>query len=259
AYPALCVNEKQVCIKLFNSQADARQHHHAGLRQLFMNALPEQIRHTQSKLPDIDKLCLQYASLGACNSLKQDIIIACIEKLFMQQPIHSTADFNTILQQGRGRLFETASELCKLLARILDEYQPLRKLLNKPPLHWLDSLNDIQQQLQALLPTGFLLTTPREWLEHYPRYLKAIHKRLEKINDNPARERSLRLEVSALHHAWQQRQEQLTKQHLQSAKLEHYRWLLEEYRVSLFAQELKTIVPVSAKRLKEYWNSIDDA
>jgi ATP-dependent helicase HrpA len=97
------------------------------------------------------------------------------------------------------------------------------------------------------------------WLEHYPRYIKAIHKRLEKINENPARERSQRLEVSALFHAWQERTVQLQKQHLQSAKLAHYRWLLEEYRVSLFAQELKTSVPVSAKRLKEYWNDIDDA
>ena len=259
AYPALCVNDKQVCIKLFNSQADAKQQHHAGLRQLFVNALPEQIRHAQSSLPDIEKLCLQYASLGTCNSLKQEIIIACIEKLFMQQPIHSTADFNQVLQQGRSQLFVAARELCALLARILAEYQPLRKLLNKPPLHWLDSLNDIQQQLQSLLSPGFLLTTPREWLEHYPRYLKAIHKRLEKINDNPARERSLRLEVSALFNAWQQRHEQLNKQHLQSAKLDHYRWLLEEYRVSLFAQELKTVMPVSSKRLKEYWISIDDA
>lgn len=259
AWPALCTKGKQVCIKLFNSQAEARQQQHIGLRQLFINALPDQIRHAQSSLPDIEKLCLQYAALGTCASLKQDIIIACIEKLFMQQPVHSTAEFNQILQQGRSQLFDATRELCALLARILAEYQPLRKVLNKPPLHWLDSLNDIQQQLQYLFPPGFLLTTPREWLEHYPRYLKAIHKRLEKINDNPQRERSLRLEVSALFNAWQQRQEQLSRQHLQSMKLDYYRWLLEEYRVSLFAQELKTVTPVSAKRLKEYWNSIDDA
>lgn len=259
AYPALCVHDKKVGIKLFNSHLDASRNQLAGLRQLFINALPEQIRHTQAKLPDIDKLCLLYAPLGSCNSLKQDLIIACVEQLFLQQPVNNLAEFNQTLEQGRSQLFDCAREHCQLLSRILTEYQPLRKLLKNPPLHWLDSLNDIQQQLQDLLPSGFLVTTPRAWLEHYPRYLRAIHKRLDKINENPARERTLRLEISALASAYQQRAEQLRKQHLTSAQLEHYRWLLEEYRVSLFAQELKTITPVSAKRLKDYWNNIDDA
>ena len=109
------------------------------------------------------------------------------------------------------------------------------------------------------MPADFIVNTPQQWLQHFPRYLKAMRKRIDKINENPARERTQRLELMALAEACNQRQQQLQLQHLHSAQLEHYRWLLEEYRVSLFAQELKTSVPVSTKRLREHWLGINDA
>ena len=259
SYPALNAHEKMVRIKIFDSQQEAQKSHHAGLRQLFINALSETIRHTQSKLPNIDKLCLLYAPIANCSSLKQDIIYTCVEQLCMQQTIHNADEFNQALDLGRSQLFDTAENLCHLLTQILNEYQVLRKSFKNPPLHWLDSLKDMQQQLQQLMPPGFLLNTPREWLEHFPRFLKAMSKRIDKINENPARERLQRLEIIALVDAWSQRHRQLQQKHLRSAQLDHYRWLIEEYRVSLFAQELKTSLPVSAKRLREYWININDA
>ena len=248
-----------VSIKLFDSLHAAQQSHHAGLKQLFINALSETIRYTQAKLPEIDKLCLLYAPIASCQQFKQDIIHHCVEQLCMQQTIQNAEDFKSALDQGRSQLFASASSLCHLLKEILTEYQQLRKTFKSPPLHWLDSLTDIQQQLGQLMPAGFIVNTPQQWLQHFPRYLKAMLKRIDKINENPARERTQRLELMALADAFTQRQQQLQQQHVHSAQLEHYRWLLEEYRVSLFAQELKTSVPVSTKRLREHWLGISDA
>ena len=120
-------------------------------------------------------------------------------------------------------------------------------------------MSDIQDQLNHLFLPHFLLQTDEQWLRQYPRYLKAIHKRLDKIQDNPGRDRKQRLEISQLWQDYQKRLQTLEKQQAQSKQLEHYRWMLEEYRVSLFAQELKTLIPISAKRLKTYWSEISDA
>jgi ATP-dependent helicase HrpA len=97
-----------------------------------------------------------------------------------------------------------------------------------------------------------------EWLQQYPRYLSAITKRFEKARDYAVRDRQLRIEFSKLWEEYLKRQAMLEKQHIDSEQLNYYRWMLEEYRVSLFAQELRTRFPVSEKRLRTYWNELSD-
>jgi ATP-dependent helicase HrpA len=258
AFPALQQEGRKVALRCFNTRQEALASHRSGLRQLFSNALPEQLRHLKSHLPNIQQLCLQYRPLGTCEDLKQQLVAVTLDRLFSSQPVHSAADFNRLLEQGRSQLLDTAGEYCRLLADILQEYAAIKKILRKPPLDWLDILADIQEQLNQLLQPRFLVDTELQWLQQYPRYLKAIIKRLDKVRDNPERERKHRLAFNGLWQEYLKRAHSLQQQHLHSDQLAHYRWMLEEYRVSLFAQELKTLFPVSEKRLKSYWNAIDD-
>ncbi|TNF39165.1 MAG: DUF3418 domain-containing protein, partial [Gammaproteobacteria bacterium] len=259
AWPALSRNGNKVALRLFASRAEAELQQYEGLRQLFSNALNEQIRHLRSQLPGIQQLCLQYASIGKCDDLKQDIITFIIDQLFTRHPVSSPEEFQTVVDAGRSQMFTQAKEVCTLLGEILGIYQQLRKSLKHPPLAWLDAINDMQEQLQQLIHTHFLLTTDPQWLQHYPRYLKGIQKRLDKLQDNPQRDRQNRLIMHNLWDNYRQRAQHARQQHIRSPQLDHYRWMLEEYRISLFAQELKTLFPISDKRLKDYWNNIADA
>ncbi|MDH5611678.1 MAG: ATP-dependent RNA helicase HrpA [Gammaproteobacteria bacterium] len=258
AYPALVVNGNKVGLKLINSKHLADEETLKGLRQMFINALPQQIKHLKNNIPHIQTLCLKYTDFGRCDELKQDILHVVIEQCCMQKPIHSQSDFEIALESGRSELMKAATEWCQLLTNILDQYKDLKKALKNPPLSLLDIVSDIQNQLSYLFPAHFLTCIDKQWLKHYPRYLTAINKRMEKARGDASRDRQPRLHIADLWEAYLKRHNTLEKQHLVSAQLEHYRWMLEEYRVSLFAQELKTQFPVSEKRLKTYWSGIED-
>ncbi|MCW9013483.1 MAG: ATP-dependent RNA helicase HrpA [Gammaproteobacteria bacterium] len=257
-YPALVKNGQTVSVKVLTSKQQADEQQQQGLRQLYINSLTEQIRYLKKNIPNIQTLCMKYSSIGKCEDLKQDIISVTIDELFTQHGAQTPQEFETILQQGRSEIQSTAESWCKLLTTILDEYQSLKKQLKNPPLTWLDAMSDIQSQLNHLLSPHFLLLTEKQWLEQYPRYLKGIHKRLDKLQDSPDRDRKCRLEIARLWQDYQKRMDSLQQRQATSGQLEHYRWMLEEYRVSLFAQELKTRFPISAKRLQSYWNEISD-
>ena len=258
-YPALHKEGSKVALRLYHARNEADHHHHTGIRQLYINALPEQVRQLKSSLPGIHQLCMHYTSLGKCDELKQAILDATIDQLFTQHQVNSTDDFQRIRDEGRSEMTNVASDWCQLLSSILKAHHQIRKQLKNPPLSWLDAMNDIQNQINHLFPANFITLTEREWLEQYPRYLKGIELRLNKIQDNPTRDRKCRLEFESLWNEYDKRAQQIAKQHIDSPQLNYYRWMLEEYRISLFAQTLKTLFPVSVKRLKQYWSDISDA
>lgn len=258
AYPALIKRGKKVDLKLLNSKQQAEDKTATGLVQLFINALPEQIKNLKKSLPDIQTLCLKYTDFGGCEEMKQDIINITIMQCFLQQPIKSSDDFKQALDAGRSELINVATEWCQLLSEILNQYKVIKKELKNPPLSMLDIVSDIQNQLGHLFPNHFLTKIDKQWLKHYARYLNAIQKRLEKAPISPEKDRAHRLQLSNLWSAYQKRHQTLEKQHMVSEQLEHYRWMLEEFRVSLFAQGLGTVVPVSEKRLRGYWLGIED-
>jgi len=115
--------------------------------------------------------------------------------------------------------------------------------------------DDITAQLQRLVPKRFLATTPWPQLQHLPRYLKAIVMRLDKHRADPARDAQRLTELRPLEQRWLRRV--IERKGTTDARLDEYRWLLEELRVSLFAQELRTPQPVSAKRLLKAWEQIE--
>jgi len=143
------------------------------------------------------------------------------------------------------------------MLEMLTLYHRLNRRLsvNVPPA-WIKSVADIRSQMAGLFHRDYLRTTPFENLRHYPRYLKAIQLRLEKLDDNLARDARWMNEVDVFWKPYQQYYQSNSVHDVHKEELETFRWMLEEYRVSLFAQELKTATPVSAKRLRAQWKQV---
>lgn len=258
AHPTLVAKGKQVNIEIINSKFESRQKHYAGLRQLFINALSQQIKNLKSNLAKQQNLCVKFISIGNCDHLKSQVTFRIIDDLFTQHLPTSKAEFEQLLQ-NRQYIDEKLQSFTLQLSHVLDTYHQLKKRLKNPPLNWLDAMSDIQDQLNNLLHKNFILETHNDNLNNFSRYLNAIDKRLDKIQDNPERDRKARIEISTLWEDYKKRAIALEKNHQHSEQLEQYRWLLEEYRISLFAQEIKTLAPISTKRLKKIWNDISDA
>jgi len=258
SYPALIKEGKQVNIRLIHSEQEARKKHFSGLRQLFINTLPQQIKNIKVSLNSKQNICAKFLSIGTCEQLKLQITHRIVDHLFTQHLPVTDAEFTQLLE-NRKHIDAELNKLTLQLSEILDCYQRLRKKLKNPPLNWLDAMTDIQDQLNNLMHRQFVIETNQVNLNNYTRYLLAIDKRLEKIQSNPERDRKARVEISELWSAYKKRAQNLENNNQFSTQLDSYRWILEEYRISLFAQEIKTLVPVSAKRLKKIWNEISDA
>jgi ATP-dependent helicase HrpA len=145
----------------------------------------------------------------------------------------------------------------RLAAAILAEHAQLQKRIAAAQKSFPQAAEDVKQQAARLLQAGFLARTPWERLQHFPRYLKAAAARLDKLRTDPARDAQRMAELAPLEQAW--RREAAARGRMGAApgaELEQFGWLLEELRVSLFAQELRTPVPVSAKRLAKLWQSM---
>jgi len=258
AYPVLSAKGKQVNVRVIHSKSEAHIMHFNGLRQLFIKALSQPIKHLKSSLSKQQNLCVKFISIGNCDHLKSQVMYRIIDLLFTQHLPTSKIDFEELLT-NRQDINDSFNQFTQQLAEILDAYHLLKKRLKNPPLNWLDAMSDIQEQLNNLFHKNFILETRIDNLNNFSRYLKAIDKRLDKIQSNPDRDRKARIEISALWDDYKKRAVALAKNQQHSQQLESYRWLLEEYRISLFAQEIKTLEPVSAKRLKKIWNDISDA
>jgi ATP-dependent helicase HrpA len=169
------------------------------------------------------------------------------------------ADFAKSVADGRNRFNLIAQELQRLAATILAEQAQVQKRIAAVQKSGPQAAEDVKQQLGRLLAAGFLARTPWQRLQHFPRYLKAAGLRLEKLRSDPARDAQRAAEITPLELALRRElgaRARLGGPGRAPAELEQFGWLLEELRVSLFAQELKTPVPVSAKRLAKLWQSM---
>jgi ATP-dependent helicase HrpA len=251
SWPALEDKQDSVAIRLFDSQKKADQAHQKGLLRLFILQTASEIRPIKKALRDIQKLCLYYSSVGKCPELTQSVLANTLRLTFLddQADIRTQAAFEQRLQR-RGQLLVKSQELCHVLGSALRYNHEVRKALKgriAPDL--LDGLSDINVHLQQLVFVGFLDQVNLEQLRHYPRYLKGILLRLEKLKQNPAKDRQLRLEMQPL---WLD-YKKYSKGKISSVEFQGFRWQLEELRISLFAQQLGTSHPVSVPRLKKIW------
>ncbi|PWQ99850.1 ATP-dependent RNA helicase HrpA [Leucothrix pacifica] len=255
AWPALVDNKDSVSVQLFDNQAKAQRQQ--GLRRLYMLALRKEATYLQKNLPNIQKLCLNYASTGSCDELKKSIVANSFRLTFDCSGIRAEKDFKAELEQHKTELIPTGNQICEQLAICLPLVHKIRKGLKGGinPLA-LEALADIKVQLESLVYPGFLDSLSMETLRQYPRYLKATERRLEKLQHSLQKDRGLRLQVSK--HTEQYMKLIKAKPELASnEELLKYRWMIEEFRVSLFAQELGTAMPVSDKRLNKQWQLIN--
>jgi ATP-dependent helicase HrpA len=269
-YPAIVDEGKSVGLTLLDTEAEADAATRRGLRRLFQLALPEQMKSLARNLPGFNEMQLRYALLEDPGSGKQDksavadrlrdeLVSAISDRAFFveQDAIRNRKQFETRAAKGKTRLMDVAQEICRIGTEILVEHQALRAKLGQPQYAaWPRALADIRAQLKELLPPGFLAVIPFERLKHYPRYIKAIAMRLDKIASNPERDANWQQQVSRY---WQTYQTKLVTDRargVRSPRLEELRWMLEELRVSLWAQQLKTPYPVSFKRVEKYWSEL---
>jgi ATP-dependent helicase HrpA len=250
-FPALIDHGDGVSVEVFDEPDVAAAKHRAGLRRLFALQIKDALKYLEKNIPDLQKMSVAYMSLGTAEELKSQIIDVALDKAFLLDPLPTNADdFKRRVGEGRGRLTLIANEVARLCGTILTEYaaaaRKIKDTKNAP-----EATADAAQQLQRLMPKRFLATTTFIQLQHFPRYLKAITLRLEKYRSDPARDA---LRLSELRPQEQRFIRLLSERKgVLDVRLAELRWLLEELRVSFFAQELRTPQPVSIKRLDKVW------
>jgi ATP-dependent helicase HrpA len=253
-FPALIDKGGHVEIEVFDEPDVAAAKHRAGLRRLVALQIKEPLKYLEKNIPDLVKMAAFFMPLGTLEELRTQIIDVALERAFLADPLPTDeATFKARVEEGRGRLTLIAQEVARLAGTVLTEYATaLRKLKDSRPPK--DVADDITAQLQRLCGKRFIATTPWAPLQHYARYLKAITLRLDKLRADPARDAARLADLRPLEQRYLRRLAELKGGH--DARLDEYRWLLEELRVSLFAQELRTPQPVSVKRLDKAWAQI---
>ncbi|WP_265920668.1 ATP-dependent RNA helicase HrpA [Cupriavidus nantongensis] len=257
-YPALVDRGTHCDVEVFDDPQEAARIHHLGLRRLFALQLREQVKFIEKNIPGLQQMAMQYMTLGTQEMLREQIVMLALERACMQAPLpRNDAEFNARKDEGRTRLSLLAQEIARLAGAILAEYAGLpRKLLQAKPFP--GAYADMEAQLRRLMGKRFIDETPYTQLVHFPRYLKGIAMRVDKLKGDPARDSQRMQEMAPLVQQWQRAEKQLRTQGRggEDARLEEFRWMMEELRIALFAQELRTPVPMSVKRLQKVWESM---
>ncbi len=255
-FPALLDKGSHCDLEVFDDPAEAARLHRIGLRRLFALQMKEQVKYLEKNIPGLQQMGMQFMSLGSQEELRDQILEAGLERAFMQDPLPKNAEeFEKRKNEGKARFGLLVNEIARLAAQILAEYHALPKKLQGAKAHP-QTASDIQSQLQALVGKRFIADNDYLQLAHFPRYLKAINVRLEKLRADPARDVRLTADWAQAAAPWQRAQKDRHGGRNGDPKMQEFRWLLEELRVSLFAQELRTPMPVSAKRLQKVWESM---
>jgi ATP-dependent helicase HrpA len=253
-FPALVDKTTHCDLEVFDDPAEAARHHRIGLRRLFALQMKEQLKFVEKNIPGLQQMGMQFMSLGSQEELRDQIVASGLERAFLQAPLPVNAEqFAQRREQGKARLVLLINEIARLAGLILAEFHGLPKKLQGVKAHPA-AVADIQSQLQGLVGKRFIADTPYENLTHLPRYLKAIVIRLDKLRADPVRDTRLTAEWSAVALPYQRALKDRNAS--TDPKMVEFRWLLEELRVSLFAQELRTPMPVSGKRLQKVWDAL---
>jgi len=258
-YPAFVDRGSSVSLRLFESEEEAREASAGGLRRLYLIRMESQLRSLFAGIQNARQMCGDYAPLGGPSELRDELAGAVIDRLLLADAnVRERAEFERRMEGCRGRLQDAVQSLAEDAGRVLSAYADLRHQLARPlPQAFAQALADIRDQLAHLVFKGFFMQTPPQWLRHYPRYLNAIALRHTKLTAAGLLPDTQRMStIRPLWEAWKERREKHREAGVRDPQLDLYRWLLEEMRVSLFAQELKTSLPVSLKRLEAQWMKV---
>jgi ATP-dependent helicase HrpA len=219
----------------------------------------QNIKYLAKNLPRIDKMCLYYANIDTCEHLKDDLLIAIVDEAFFEKEfdiepvlVRDQSEFEQRCDRAKRQLISIANQRCERVFNSLQTYhQVVKSIKQHTALNQLQAISDIKEQLSLLIYPNFVVNTPGRWLEHLPRYLQGIDIRLHKLQQSLAADQQRQNQLLPY---WQKLVRQLETDPdalSRNAAWSDYRWMLEEMRISLFAQNLKTSIPVSNKRLDE--------
>ena len=243
----------RIALRLFDTSAAAKQAHRLGVIELMKLQLKEQVKDLNKGIQCFTQAAMLLKHINA-DTLRDDLTQAVCDRAFIGEdelPRNEKA-FKEQIKRARSRLPAVKEALSRYLQETAADYAELNSKLGKHPLTHL-----MRQRLQTLLAAGFATRTPWAQWPRLPIYLKAMTLRLEKYSSNPARDAAREADIQELEQMWQEKTNSLVKQGLPvSDDLAAFKWMIEELRVSLFAQELKTPYPVSVKRLMKEWEKI---
>ncbi|MFL9906080.1 ATP-dependent RNA helicase HrpA [Paraburkholderia sp. RL17-337-BIB-A] len=253
-YPALVDRGTHCDVEVFDSPDEAARIHRAGLRRLFALQLKEPIKYLEKNLPGLREMAMQFMPRGTQEELRDQLIDTALDRACLQDPLPADeVSFHTRRDEGRSRLTLLAQEISRLVGQILSEYASATKRLVQAK-SFTAAYADMQNQLDGLIGKRFVVDTPYPQLAHFPRYLKGIALRVDKLKADSARDARQFAEFHPLLQNYQRAVAQ--RGGVLDPRLSEFRWLLEELRISLFAQELRTPMPVSVKRLYKVWESM---
>ncbi len=251
-FNALVDEGDAVTLRAFDTREEAQAAHRLGLRRLFMLALKEQVKFLEKNIPGLQAMAMHFLPFGSQQDLQRQILSVTFDRCCLGEPLPTTEkEFAARCKDAKSRLSLVAQEIARLVAAILNEYHALQKNLQAAKMH-AQAAQDMRAQCEWLLHGAFIERIPYERLQHVPRYLKGSGVRLEKLRVDAARDARQWAQMQSLQQTWQR----ATGGQQPDVQLEEFGWMLQELRVSLFAQELKTPVIVSVKRLQKMWESM---
>jgi ATP-dependent helicase HrpA len=254
AYPALVDEKTSVALRLVATAEERDRLSRRGIRRLLVLATPTPVAYVQEHLSNEEKLALAASAYSGPRALLDDCLAACVEaELRARHPdglLWTRADFEAVRDAVAATVVDRMFETVGLVARILRLAREAdRASSGASSMHLMAALGDMRSQLAALVPTGFVSSTGLERLRHLPRYLDGILLRVRKLQENPGRDRQAMNQLEASIAAFEAAGGRIPIDPESPAHLVRVRWMLEELRVGLFAQELRTAETVSPQRI----------
>jgi ATP-dependent helicase HrpA len=260
AYPTLVEDGERVDLRLLDSPEAAAREMRSGMRRLFMHQLSTDFKQIARTLPGWNQMALHYASLAPADTLRKSILLAVADEALFhddESVVRTQAEFANRAAAAWKKLLPAANTAAAQAAATLSAYHALAKLLEqKHQDHHLPAVRDVRSQVKHLIPPDFAIATPLAWRPHLPRFARAAEMRLTKLRSwGAAKDAQLMNQVRPY---WLRYADLIERKSSmkQDADVIHFRWMIEELRVGLFAQELKTSAPVSAQRLDKLWQAI---
>lgn len=255
AYPGLQKDGNKVHLKLFDNEAQAKASHRLGLRQLLIKQLPSPIKFLQDRLPNKSKLGLYFNPFGEVRALINDCIDAVVDEAIAKSDadLRSKTGFDKIRQELAAELNDEVLQVAITVEKGLTRAHGVSKTLKgNTPLNMINAYSDVKGHLNSLVYPGFVSDIGVARLKDWNRYIEALAKRLEKIPVDPIRDRNQQLQIEKVEQRYAALTQKYAKEPVLSDELIEGRWLIEELRVSLFAQQLGTNMPISSKRIENY-------
>jgi ATP-dependent helicase HrpA len=263
AYPALVDQLESVSLNLYDNPDDAVVDSLRGMVRLVMLQQKDTVKYLRKQLLKGRDLGLSVVNIGSRDTVIDDIICAAVKQVCFSESeqddqalVRDQQVFLSVMDAGRSHIVARAELLADCLVTSLTHVVAVKKAIKqaKNPLSIAYAVGDIQQQLEGLYSKGMVYRTPAKWLQQYPRYMKAIQVRLEKVPSQVNKDRALMAELAPLIQRLDDKYAQLgDAEAVLHQPLQEYRWMVEELRISLFAQTVKTLMPVSVKRLNKQW------